>query len=707
MPEKSIREMSKIERRYYSLEARVFNAVINGSIIMGIVSLIIGLGLFTYSQASRYINTAHNLSRSAEAIIDKVADPSALAEEVMGRYASRKSADPESDSYQADFSDIEEREDYETIRSVLHDFLESSDVYDVYLAMYDRENSALVYIVDPIDDDPATPGWWEAVEPREVSDFLDKVDSGNTLFSISNTEAYGWLGTAGVPVRNAEGEVVAFFLTDVTLGTVVMSVRFFALTYAIAMAVVVNLFAVLLVFKMKKSVVKPINDIAAAAESYVADKRAGKSVNDHFAMLNISTGDEIENLALIMADMEREMGEYEDNLTAVTAEKERIGTELSLATRIQADMLPNIFPAFPEKPEFDIYASMAPAKEVGGDFYDFFLVDDKHLCVTIADVSGKGVPAALFMMMSKIMLQNYGMTGLGPAEVLKRVNAQICKNNREEMFVTVWLGILDLDTGVLTAANAGHEYPMLKKPGGEFELIKDRHGLVIGGVDGAKYKEYTLTLEPGAKLFVYTDGVAEATNAENQLFGTDRTLRALNAASGGSPKDVIESVDRAVAEFVGEAPQFDDLTMVCLEYNGRFDGKEFTIEAKIENLPAVTDFVNAELESFDCPMKAQMQLDIAIDELFSNIAHYAYNPEIGAATVRVEVNKEPLSVTVTFIDNGTPYDPLAKADPDVTLSAEERDVGGLGIFLVKKSMDDVSYEYKNGKNILKIKKNMV
>jgi sigma-B regulation protein RsbU (phosphoserine phosphatase) len=407
-----------------------------------------------------------------------------------------------------------------------------------------------------------------------------------------------------------------------------------------------------------------------------------------------------------MADMEREMGEYEDNLTAVTAEKERIGTELSLATRIQADMLPNIFPAFPERPEFDIYASMAPAKEVGGDFYDFFLVDEKRLCVTIADVSGKGVPAALFMMMSKIMLQNYAMTGLNPAEVLKRVNAQICKNNREEMFVTVWLGILDLETGLLTAANAGHEYPMLKKPGGDFELVKDRHGLVIGGIDGAQYKEYSLTLEPGAKLFVYTDGVAEATNAAGELFGTDRTLAALRTA-GNTPKSVLESVDRAVAEFVGDAPQFDDLTMVCVEYNGKFEGKELTVEAKIDNVPVVTDFVNAELEALGCPMKAQMQLDIAIDELFSNIANYAYNPEIGAATVRVEVEKEPLSVTVTFIDNGTPYDPLAKADPDVTLSAEEREIGGLGIYLVKKSMDDVSYEYKNGKNILKIKKNMV
>ena len=249
-------------------------------------------------------------------------------------------------------------------------------------------------------------------------------------------------------------------------------------------------------------------------------------------------------------------------------ESSRIETELSMATRIQADMLPNIFPAFPERKEFEIYASMNPAKEVGGDFYDFFLIDDDHLGLVMADVSGKGVPAALFMMASKILIQNYTIMHRSPKAALEATNHQICQSNREEMFVTVWLGVLDLKTGLLTAANAGHEYPFLKMPGGEFELYKDRHGIVIGGMSGLKYSEYEIPLEKGSMLFLYTDGMAEATNAENELFGTERMLNALNSTDSEDPKEKLDTIHEAVDLFVKDAPQFDDLTMLCVRYNG-------------------------------------------------------------------------------------------------------------------------------------------
>ena len=247
---------------------------------------------------------------------------------------------------------------------------------------------------------------------------------------------------------------------------------------------------------------------------------------------------------------------------------ERSRLELALAQRIQADMLPNIFPAYPERSEFDIYASMDPAKEVGGDFYDYFFVDDDHLGIVMADVSGKGVPAALFMMISKILVQNYAMAGHSVKETLEAVNHQICTNNREEMFVTVWFGILEISTGRLTAANAGHEYPALRTGEGLFELVKDKHGFVIGGMDGVKYREYELQLMPGARLFLYTDGVPEATNAEKELFGTDRMLEALNADPNAAPEDILKNVRAAVDAFVKDAEQFDDLTMLCVEYKG-------------------------------------------------------------------------------------------------------------------------------------------
>jgi sigma-B regulation protein RsbU (phosphoserine phosphatase) len=231
-------------------------------------------------------------------------------------------------------------------------------------------------------------------------------------------------------------------------------------------------------------------------------------------------------------------------------------------------MLPHVFPPFPDRNEFDLYASMDPAREVGGDFYDYFLADDDHLCMVMADVSGKGVPAALFMMASMILLRNNAMLGKSPAEILTDVNAAVCANNREEMFVTVWLGILEISTGRLTAANAGHEYPALMRAGGEFELYKDKHGFVIGGMEGIRYKEYELQINPGDRLFLYTDGVPEATDADKELFGTERMIRALNEQKDREPEEVLNGVRRAVDSFVKDAEQFDDLTMLCLEYKG-------------------------------------------------------------------------------------------------------------------------------------------
>ena len=250
---------------------------------------------------------------------------------------------------------------------------------------------------------------------------------------------------------------------------------------------------------------------------------------------------------------------------ALALEKERIGAELSLAARIQHSALPK---EFPERKEFDLFASMTPAKEVGGDFYDFFMIDDDHLGLVIADVSGKGVPAALFMMLSSNLIRNAAAGETSPAGILQKVNGQICARNPEEMFVTVWLGILEISTGRLTAANAGHEYPILKRAGESFELLKDRHGLVVGAMDGVRYREYEVLMEPGAKLFVYTDGLAEAVNGVTEQFGAERAIAALRGREDGSPKELLGVVNAAVAEFVGDAPQFDDLTMMCVEYRG-------------------------------------------------------------------------------------------------------------------------------------------
>ena len=262
--------------------------------------------------------------------------------------------------------------------------------------------------------------------------------------------------------------------------------------------------------------------------------------------------------------MERERMELENQKRM----QEQIVRELSMAKQIQESMLPHIFPPFPERDEIDLFASMDPARDVGGDFYDFFFIDEDHLCLVIADVSGKGIPGAMFMMLSKRIIEDSARQVRSPAEILARTNEALCDNNQAEMFVTVWLGILEISSGKLTASNAGHEFPTIRREDGRFELYKDRHGFVLGGLKEARYKEYGLQMSPGDKLFVYTDGVPEATAADGKMFGTDRMITALNACADGSPAEILESVRNSVDAFVGDAEQFDDLTMMCLEYHG-------------------------------------------------------------------------------------------------------------------------------------------
>ena len=575
MAKKAYRELSEAERKHHSLSARVSRYVVIGAAILGVTMLIIGLALYSVAVSNQYISTSVNLCRSASKVLSELAETEALSGAVMERYNSMSDAERAkvgTEAYDARYSDLIARDDYQDMRALLAFFLESSDVYDIYLGMYDREHSALVYIADPSEEDVALPGYWESVEPAEAEKFLNW-DGTGTLYDISNMEKYGWICSAGVPLKNAAGETFAFVLADITLGHVLPKLAMFTLQYTVALAVLILAFGWFMLRYMNRNIVKPINDIAQAAQTYVRDKREDAQTVDHFAKLDIRTGDEIENLSIVMSQMEEDLVAYEDNLTKVTAEKQRIGTELELATRIQADMLPNIFPAFPERQEFTIYASMTPAKEVGGDFYDFFFVDQDRLAMVIADVSGKGIPAAMFMMMAKSMIQTQAASGRGPREVLETVNHLICQNNREEMFVTVWFAILDLNTGILTAANAGHEFPILKKPGGCFEIFKDKHGFVIGGMDGVKYREYEIRLEPGARLFVYTDGVAEATSADKELFGMDRAVQALNDAADQSPEGLLRAVNAAVSRFVGDAEQFDDLTMLCIEYRGKEENR--------------------------------------------------------------------------------------------------------------------------------------
>ena len=285
-------------------------------------------------------------------------------------------------------------------------------------------------------------------------------------------------------------------------------------------------------------------------------------------LLKIDSHNEIAELSADLAEMTEELTAYMEQNEEAIAKEEHDRTELALAGKIQAAMLPSVFPPYPDRKDFEIYASMSPAREVGGDFYEFFLVDDSHLCMMIADVSGKGIPAALFMMATKILLEHNVKMGKSPAQVLSDVNTAICNKNVVDMFITVWLGIIDLGCGKMICANAGHEYPILKKAGGLYEIVKDKHDLVLGAMKELDYSEYELSMDPGSSLFVYTDGLTEAVDPDQKMFGTDRIVEELNREPDRSPEEVLRGMKETVDEFVKGQESFDDLTMVGFSYHG-------------------------------------------------------------------------------------------------------------------------------------------
>lgn len=280
---------------------------------------------------------------------------------------------------------------------------------------------------------------------------------------------------------------------------------------------------------------------------------------------------------------------------------------------------------------------MDPAKEVGGDFYDFFMVDERHLAIVMADVSGKGVPAALFMVIGKTLINDHTVPGKDLGEVFTEVNNMLCESNSEGLFITAFEGVLDLVTGEFNFVNAGHEMPFILKAGGEFEPYKIRPGFVLAGMENMKYLAGSVTLGVGDKIFQYTDGVTEATNSQNELYGMERLKNALNSVKGTAPTEILATVKQDIDEFVADAPQFDDITMLCLEYKAKMDGESaISVPAAPESIEKITVFINAKLEKLGCTPKTRKQIDIAIDEIFSNIAHYAYKNGEGSAEVRIE-----------------------------------------------------------------------
>ncbi|NCB05376.1 MAG: HAMP domain-containing protein, partial [Clostridia bacterium] len=371
----------------------------------------------------------------------------------------------------------------------------------------------------------------------------------------------GYVGTVFVPVLDENGKSVALVGADISMHEMLKSRQRFVLRTILTSVLTVGALVAIYLLYLQRRLVSPLRNLTASVASYVRAQDKPR-----YVPADIHTHDEVETLSDAFSQMAEDMREYIDHLRAATAEKQRIQTELDVARDIQLSMLPNVFPPFPECDEFSIYATIDPAKEVGGDFYDFYRLDENRLCFLIADVSGKGVPAALFMMIARALLKNEMQEGGTPAEVMETVNGQLCEGNEQSMFVTALVMVLDTKAHTLRYVNAGHNPPLLRRAGGSFEYMSLRRSPPLAVVPGKKYEGVTIPFASGDTLFLYTDGVTEALNPREELYGEERLRAALNESAGDAePTGLIGDVTRALAQYVQGATQADDITMLAVK----------------------------------------------------------------------------------------------------------------------------------------------
>ncbi|MGI6192175.1 MAG: PP2C family protein-serine/threonine phosphatase [Christensenellales bacterium] len=533
-----------------SLGKKLTALVILMGVVLGVAAVLVSYRTFEEEMTKYYNKTGTSLARTLATQLDP---------EDLDRY----------------FETAETDEKYFDVQDYILDLVEANDVEYLYVVRPNGVGATFLFDSDMTagEDGNYYAGGYcsigtyvdlEGVFAERLPQFL----AGEEMEPIiQHDEAFGWLMTAMYPVLHEDGSMAAYVMADIDMNDVVKTRQDFLMGLSVLLVgLTVVLLIVFLVF-LRQTVVRPIDQLTTATGAFIENNKEELAAGTaHVNVPDIRTGDEVQQLAMAFRKMQEDMLTYIRDLMTMTAEKERIGAELNVATQIQADMLPRIFPPFPERGEFDIYAIMNPAKEVGGDFYDFFLVDDDHLAVVIADVSGKGVPAALFMVIAKTLIKNHAQNKESPASVFTNTNSQLCEGNDAGLFVTSWMAVLTISTGELSYVNAGHNPPLLKRKNGQYEWLKSRPGFVLAGMEGVRYKEGSITLEDGDRLFLYTDGVTEATDLNKELFGEERLQNALNEKGDAPIRDVLLHVREQIDVFVGEAEQFDDITMLGIEY---------------------------------------------------------------------------------------------------------------------------------------------
>lgn len=465
-------------------------------------------------------------------------------------------------------------EEYENALTGLNVLCQKQNVTLIYVIAVDvTDYNHFLSVFNTVNENSGyTP--WEVGYERETTNeeyrqiYIDIYEHGlerGTIVRTNNLHGLEAHITSLIPVKGSDGSVKGILCVQRPMSELVRGRNQYLHQVFFMTAVLAILVIFFATVYLRKRFISPLQMVSKETERFAKES----SLSDDGIEMIPDNIREIKILTDSIHKMESDTVTHMREITHITAEKERMETELSVAAQIQSSMVPKDFDAYSGYKEFELYASMTPAKEVGGDFYDFFLVDDAHLALVMADVSGKGVPAALFMAKAKTSIKTRAMMGGTPAEILADVNEQMCEGNEAELFVTVWLAVIDIATGKGMAANAGHEHPTLRKEDGSFELIKYRHSPAVAIMEGMRFREHEFMLEKGDALFVYTDGVTEATDVKDELFGEERLLHALNRKAYVKPEEFLFGVKEDIDAFVKEAPQFDDITMLGFIYHGR------------------------------------------------------------------------------------------------------------------------------------------
>ncbi|MBO7122482.1 MAG: SpoIIE family protein phosphatase [Treponema sp.] len=550
---------------------------------------------------------------------------------------------------------------------------------------------------------PYHAGYKEDTSASSAARFKNLMEKGGMELDSTMFSQTGARTRVSLALRDSTGKKVGIICVEKQMDTVTSVLKNYIRIDLLYAPIVSLLFFICFGTFISKKFVRPIVSITREANGFA-------SHDAHFSdkLKEIHSNDEIETLARSIEKMGIDIQIYIKDLMRVTSEKERISAELSVASGIQAGMLPKNFSPYPDHPGIQLYASMIPAKEVGGDFYDFFWTGKDKLWLVMGDVSGKGVPAAMFMVIAKALIRNAATQDYEPSEICERVNNQLCKENEQGLFVTCWLGCVNLSTGLMKYANAAHNPPVLYD-GKEYKFLREKSGIMLAAMEDTKYVEYEIQLNKGNRLFIYTDGVTEEQNKNGQLFGEDLLLGALAKNAALTAKEKIEAVNAELDRFAGGESQADDITALAF-YLDELSGAEgakakeriLDLPAADEKLADVLDFIKSNLPD-GVSNDLKNKIDLAAEEIFVNISHYAYEEATGKAQIVCE-NPTPNSIKVSFVDWGKEFNPLEQPDPDFTQSAEERRLGGFGIYLTKQFMDKVSYCRQDGKNILTIEK---